>query len=119
SPEFPRLLAALVLNRTVAPRSEARLADKERVANWARWVQAGLAACFFVAFLIGSAHQYAVRSAPARNLAFSGIWEVDQFKPAANSGPFFTPKLAAAMQIQQPGDGRWRNFIIERPGSAV
>jgi uncharacterized membrane protein YphA (DoxX/SURF4 family) len=119
SPEFPRLVSALVLNRTVAPRSEVRLADNERVTNWARWVQAAVAAAFFVAFLIGSAHRYTNRSAATRNLAFSGMWEVDQFKPAINAGPLFTPKLAAEMQIQQPGDGCWRKFIIERPGSAL
>ena len=118
SPEFPRLLNVLVLNRTVEPRSETPLADDKTVVNWARLAQGGIATCFFTLCLIGATHRYAVRQAATRNVPLFGIWEVDEFKMAGNSQPLFTTKLAGELNLR-PGHDRWTKFIIEGPGGAV
>jgi uncharacterized membrane protein YphA (DoxX/SURF4 family) len=118
SPEFPRLVKMLVLNRTVQRRSESPLSRSTRVVKWAQLAQAGLAACFFALCLIGTTRRYAARQAETRDVPLFGVWEVDQFKLSGNSQPLFTDKLAAELHLR-PGDDHWRKLVIERTGEAV
>ena len=111
APDLPRLFRLLVLERRVEPRSETPLSANRRVVRWAVWAQGGIAACFFAASLIGSAHLYAKRQAETRNVPLAGVWQVDQFQPSGNSQPLLTAKLATEMHVQ-PGDDRWMKLVV-------
>ena len=111
APELPRLFSLLVRNRTVGPRNETPLFDNQRGQLWAVLAQAGLAACFFIASLVASAQLYSRHLATTRNVPFAGVWEVDQFQPAANSQPLLTAKLATEMHVE-PGEDRWTKFVV-------
>jgi len=120
SPEFPRLVNLLILNRPVSPRPPVQLAERRWIDKGAWILQISLGATIFVAFFYSSFARYTeMERTQSASVPLQGLWMVDEFTVSGEpQHSLFTRKLATEMHIGQ-GEDRWATLIIETPGQAV